>query len=41
MIGALAALTGGASGQTPAGGRASGTISRMDTVEIRVFREEE
>jgi protein involved in polysaccharide export with SLBB domain len=40
-VGALAALTSGASGQTLAGGRASGTISRMDTVEIRVFREEE
>ena len=41
MVGALAALTSVAPGQIPAGGRASGTISRMDTVEIRVFREEE
>ena len=41
MIGAFIALTGGASGQTPAAGRASGTIGSMDTVEVRVFREEE
>lgn len=41
LVGALVAMTGGVSAQTPAGGRASGTISRMDTVEIRVFREEE
>jgi protein involved in polysaccharide export with SLBB domain len=41
LVGALAALTSAAPGQTPAGGRASGTISPMDTVEIRVFREEE
>jgi protein involved in polysaccharide export with SLBB domain len=41
MIGAFIALTGGASGQAPAAGRASGTIGSMDTVEIRVFREEE
>jgi protein involved in polysaccharide export with SLBB domain len=41
LVGALAALTSAAPGQTPAGGRASGTISPMDTVEIRVFREED
>lgn len=41
LVGALVALTGSAAGQAPAGGRSSGTIGRMDTVEIRVFREDE
>ena len=41
LVGALVALTGAAAGQAPAGGRSSGTIGRMDTVEIRVFREDE
>ena len=38
--GLLAALTGGAAGQT-APTRASGVIGRLDNVEIRVFREDE
>jgi polysaccharide export outer membrane protein len=37
-LGALMALV---SGQSPAAGRASGVIGRLDTVEIRVFREDE
>ena len=41
LVGTLVTLTGAAAGQTPAGGRSSGTIGRMDTVEIRVFREDE
>jgi len=41
LVGALAALTGLAPGQTPSPSRSSGVISRLDNVEIRVFREEE
>jgi protein involved in polysaccharide export with SLBB domain len=38
LIGVLAAIS---SGQTAEGGRASGVIGQRDTVEIRVFREDE
>lgn len=38
MLGTLMAIT---SGQSPAAGRASGVIGKLDSVEIRVFREEE
>jgi protein involved in polysaccharide export with SLBB domain len=38
LLGALMAIT---SGQSPATGRASGIIGKLDTVEIRVFREDE
>ena len=38
ILGALLAIT---SGQSPAAGRAAGIISKRDTVEIRVFREDE
>ena len=38
MLGALMAIT---SGQSPAAGRSSGVIGKLDTVEIRVFREDE
>lgn len=34
------AMTAVSSGQAAAGGRSSGVISKLDTVEIRVFREE-
>lgn len=38
ILGALLAIT---SGQSPAAGRSAGVISKRDTVEIRVFREDE
>ncbi|QJE94719.1 polysaccharide biosynthesis/export family protein [Luteolibacter luteus] len=38
VLGALTALTWG---QSPAAGRASGVIGKLDSVEIRVFREDE
>lgn len=38
LLGAMMAIS---SGQAPAGGRSSGVISKLDTVEIRVFREED
>ena len=38
LIGLLTAIS---SGQTAEGGRASGVIGQRDTVEIRVFREDE
>lgn len=38
LLGAMMAVT---SGQAPAAGRSSGVISKLDTVEIRVFREDD
>jgi protein involved in polysaccharide export with SLBB domain len=38
LLGVLAAFS---NGQTPEGGRASGVIGQRDTVEIRVFREDD